>query len=276
MEDNYHETGQEADMEHHRLTERQDRILRHIQDAGFATIDSMAESFGVSAQTVRRDLIALERSDYLIRFHGGAGPGRNMVRLGHAEKSTAAQDGKTRIAQAVAKMIPEGAAVYLDVGSTVEAVARALTEHRHLRIVTPGAAVAMIFATARQIDVFLTGGSLRGANGALVGEHAKETLRRFRFDHMVTSFGGFSPEGEPMDFDPEKAILRRIALENSLQRIGVVDASKFHRHALAKMHDGVGFTDLVTDAPPPEQVVAAMARSQTRITVVEAPQIESR
>lgn len=253
------------------LTNRQALILKHVQETGFATIEAMSDTFAVSTQTIRRDLIALERQDLLIRFHGGAGLARNMFRLGYAEKRGAAQDGKQRIGDRIAGMIPEGATVYIDVGSTVECVARALIGHRHLRIVTPSAAVAMILASAGHLDVFVTGGSLRGANGALVGEHAKQTLRAFRFDYLVTSFGGFDPEGEPMDFDPEKIALRRIAMENALCRIGAMDASKFHRHALTRMLDGVGFTDLVVDAPPPGHVAAAMRRAGTRIAIAAAP-----
>lgn len=247
------------------LSKRQDAIIGHIQQTGFATIDAMAALFDVSTQTIRRDLIELERKDFLIRFHGGAGLANNMFRLGYAEKRSAGQDAKQRIAQAIAKLVPDNASIYLDVGSTMEAVAQALCKHRDLRVITPAAPVAMIFAPHRQIDVFVTGGHLRGANGALIGEHAKETLRRFRFDFMVTSFGGFSPEGEPMDFDPEKAALRRIALEHSITRIGAVDSTKFNRHALVKTQDRLPFTDLVTDAQPPEVIVTAMAAYGTRL-----------
>lgn len=254
-------------MQRDTLTERQRQIISHVEHAGFVTIEIMAGLFAVSAQTIRRDLIELERKDFLIRFHGGARLSQNMFRLGYAEKRSAGQEGKQRIASAISAMIPEGATVYLDVGSTLEAVARALTHHRHLRVVTPGAPVAMIFSTVRNIDVFLTGGDLRGANGALTGEHAKETLRRFRFDYMVTSFGGFSPQGDPMDFDPEKAALRRIALEHSINRIGAVDSSKFHRHALSIMLDRVPFTDLVTDAQPPDHIALEMTRAGTRLHI---------
>ncbi|MET3663242.1 DeoR family transcriptional regulator [Aquamicrobium ahrensii] len=79
------------------LTARQQWILRHIQDRGFATIEAMAEEIGVSAQTVRRELIALERQNYLIRFHGGAGLRRDLFRIGYAQKLSTGLEGKQRI-----------------------------------------------------------------------------------------------------------------------------------------------------------------------------------
>lgn len=251
------------------LTERQGLILDHIHATGFATIEALAETFAVSMQTIRRDLIELEQQDLLIRFHGGAGLARNMIRLGHADKSATAQDSKQRIAKQIAQMIPNGATVYLDVGSTVECVARALGTHGQLRIVTASASVGVILSQFSQLDVFLTGGSLRGTNASLVGEHAKQTLAGLRFDYLVSSFGGFDPEGEPMDFDPEKIALRRIAMSNSLHRIGAVDSSKFQRHALARLADGTPFTELVTDAPPPPHILAGLKKSGTRLVLAQ-------
>lgn len=254
------------------LTDRQSRILDHIHATGFATIEALAETFAVSMQTIRRDLIEMERQDLLMRFHGGAGLSRNMIRLGHADKRATSPDGKQRIAEVIAGMIPERATVYLDVGSTIECVARALLRHKQLQIVTASASVGLILLQASQLEVFLTGGSLRGKNAALVGEHAKQTLAGFRFDYLVTSFGGFDPKGEPMDFDPEKIALRRIAMANSLHRIGAADSSKFQRHALARLSDEVAFTDLVTDEMPPDHILAALKATGTRLTVANKTQ----
>lgn len=251
------------------LTPRQQWILRHIQDRGFATIEAMAEEIHVSAQTVRRELIELERRNYLIRFHGGAGLRQDLFRIGYAQKISTSLEGKQRIAAVVADMIPAGSSVYLDVGSTVECVARALVKHSSLHVVTPSAAVAMILSTEPHIDTFVTGGSLRGANGALVGSHAMRTLASFHFDFAVSSFGGFDPEGQPTDFDSEKIALRQIAFDNASRCIGMADATKFDKTALRRMLGGHQLTDLVVDAVPPPHVKAAVVQAGGRLVVAD-------
>lgn len=241
-----------------RLSERQQWIMRQIQQHGFATIEAMAQELGVSGQTIRRELIALEQSSHVIRFHGGAGLHHDQFRVGYAQKLSTGQAGKQRIGAMVAGMIPARASVYLDVGSTVEAVARALLAHKGLRVTTASAAVAMILAKAPGIEVFVTGGRLGGANGALTGPHALEVLARRDFDFAITSFGGFGPDGQPTDFDPEKIALRQAAFARSARRVGVIDATKFDKQAISPILGADRFTDLVTDAPPPNHILQAI------------------
>lgn len=109
---------------------RQERILALVRGRGFATIEALARELDVSAQTVRRDIIRLDEAKLLQRFHGGAGLRDSAVRMGYAEKQILAADAKASIARALADLVPDGASVLLDVGTTVEAVARALAERR--------------------------------------------------------------------------------------------------------------------------------------------------
>lgn len=154
------------------LTPRQRQILTIVQQIGFTTIETLAERFGVSAQTVRRDIIQLQAANYLQRFHGGAGLASGGFRSAYAQKLTVSPQGKQRIGAAVAGIVPAGASVFLDVGTTVEAAARALLDKPGLRVVTASVSVAQIFCQHGIFDVFVTGGTTRGANGSLVGQAA--------------------------------------------------------------------------------------------------------
>ena len=251
------------------LTVRQQWIVSHIQAQGFATIEAMAEKIGVSAQTIRRELISLEKQNYLIRFHGGAGLSRNMYRIGYAQKLSIGQDSKQRIAATVVKMIPAGATIYLDVGSTVESVARALISHAPINVVTTSAAVAMILASSPQINTFITGGMLRGANGTMTGSHAIQVLSNYIFDIAVSSFGGFDLKGQPTDFDPEKIAVRKAAFTNSHRRIGIADATKFDKTAILRMSGGYPFTDLVVDTIPPAHISSALRDAAGRLVIAD-------
>ena len=104
------------------ITPRQREIVQIVGDKGFATIDALAQHFAVSAQSIRRDIIQLDEGRYLQRFHGGAGLRDSTVRLGYAEKHGRSTEGKARIAAAAVALVPDGASVFLDVGTTVEAV----------------------------------------------------------------------------------------------------------------------------------------------------------
>lgn len=243
------------------LTPRQQQILAIVQQVGFSTIETLAERFGVSAQTVRRDIIQLQASNYLQRFHGGAGLATRGFRSAYAQKLTVSPQGKQRIGTAVAGIVPAGASIFLDVGTTVEAVARALVGKPDLRIVTASVSVAQILCQHGVFDVAVTGGSTRGANGSLVGEAAVACIMGLRFDYAVLGFGGFDDDGAPMDFDLEKIAVRQAAISRAGMVLGVADSSKFDQTGTARIADPRAFGMIVTDAEPPARLCAAWQRT---------------
>ncbi|MCP4383868.1 MAG: DeoR/GlpR transcriptional regulator, partial [Hyphomicrobiales bacterium] len=145
------------------LTDRQERILALTERQGFVTIERLAEQFGVSAQTIRRDIIALADVGKLQRFHGGAGPSGNTetLRLDHSYKEQVAVEDKIRVARRAAAMVPDAASVYLDVGTTLEFTAKYLGARRGLRVFTNSIRAALTFDPAQQ-DVIVIGGRVAG------------------------------------------------------------------------------------------------------------------
>jgi DeoR family glycerol-3-phosphate regulon repressor len=249
------------------LTARQRRVLAAVQELGFATIESLARQFAVSSQTVRRDIIKLQEENYLQRFHGGAGLADGSFRVGYAQKLRTSPQGKRRIGEAVAAMIPDGAAVFLDVGTTVEAVARALLVKADLRVFTCSASVAMILCTSGKFEVFVTGGVVRGANGSLVGGAAINQINALRTDYAVIGFGGFDDDGSPMDFDLEKIAVRQAALARTRHGIAVADTSKFEKIGVARIAPLSAFHAVVTDGRPPAKLQASLKKAGVRAVV---------
>ncbi|RKQ72294.1 DeoR/GlpR family DNA-binding transcription regulator [Oceanibaculum indicum] len=228
---------------------RQKAILEIVGQSGYATIESLAAHFGVSAQTIRRDIIALDKQKLLQRFRGGAGARENTVRLGYTEKRARNQEGKAAIGRIAAEHIGNGDSLFLDVGTTVEAVALAITGLSGLRVVTTSLASAMILAECPEIEVVVTGGTVRGADGSLIGATTVEAIRQFRFDHAVLGFSGIDDDGAPMDFDLAKIAVKRAALERARHCILVGDHSKFARPALARICEPAEVGLLITDRP---------------------------
>jgi DeoR family transcriptional regulator, glycerol-3-phosphate regulon repressor len=247
------------------LNDRQVAVLALVQAKGFATVEWLAERFDVSAQTIRRDIIRLDEGGLLQRFHGGAGAIENTVRLGYVQKQAVAVDAKNAIGRAAAALVPEGASVFLDVGTTVEAAARALADHRSLRVFTNSLASAMHLAGRPGIEVTVTGGSLRGADGSLVGEAAGGLLRDLRLDLALIGLSGWDADGAPMDFDLDKIAIKRIAIARSIQALALSDAGKFTRTALARIAPADAFRTLVCDRAPPDPLRALIERQGVSI-----------
>lgn len=243
----YAETGQE-------LSPRQEEILSIVHHQGFATIDTLARHFDVSTQTIRRDIIYLDERQLLQRFHGGAGAREATVRLGYAEKRITAAEAKERIARLTAARIGQGEAVFLDVGTTVEAVARELRGRHDLRVFTSSLAAATILSGEQGMQVFVTGGILRGPDGALTDEWTSEAISRFRFDVAVLGFSGIDDDGALMDFDLAKVGVKRAAAGRAARIIAVGESAKLLRPAIVRVLDADRLDVLVTSDKPPQLV----------------------
>jgi DeoR family glycerol-3-phosphate regulon repressor len=234
------------------LNERQAALLALVRQRGYATVEWLAEQFEVSAQTVRRDIILLDQRGMLQRFHGGAAAAdKAVVRLGYAEKQELAVEAKLAIGTAAARLVPEGASVFIDVGTTAEAVARALAGHAALRVFTNSLAAARQLAGRDGIEVVVAGGSLRGRDGSLVGDSVTASLRELRLDIAFIGLSGWDDDGAPMDFDIDKIAVKRTALARARSAIAICDGSKFDRQAIVRIAPPEQFARLICDAPPP-------------------------
>jgi len=250
------------------LSDRQRRILAAVQSQGYATIEALADALGVSTQTARREVIRLDKARLLQRFHGGAASrAEDRVRPGYALKRRLSADAKSRIGLAAAKLVPVGGTVLLDVGTTVEAAARALAERARLRVVTNSLNAAAALAGRDGVEVFVPGGSLRGADGSLVGEASCAGIGRFRCDVALIGCSGFAPDGAPMDYDLDKVAVKQAMLAASRRAVLLADSAKFGREALVRIAPAAAFGHVVTEAPPPAWL-AAMLETAGTMTVL--------
>ena len=251
---------------HAGLTPRQSDILQMVGESGYATLESLAQRLDVSVQSIRRDIIHLDGLCLLQRFHGGAGPVDGTVRLGYAEKSALASAAKARIGKAAAALLNDGEVVFLDVGTTAEATARAIKARRmRLHLFTNSVASAAILAGETSIQLHVLGGASRGADGSLVGAATLAAIEPIHFDCAVIGFSGFAADGTILDHDLEKIAVKQAAMRRSVRRILVGDQSKFQRRAMASIGRPRDFTHFVTDALPPEPLRATFERSKLRL-----------
>lgn len=218
------------------LNDRQAEILVLAERDGFVTLEALAALFGVSMQTVRRDIIALDRAGLLQRFHGGAGRNGDgeSLRLDRERKRIIGVDAKQAIARRAAGLIPDGAALFLDVGTTMETAAAALDAKSGLQIFTTNLPAALRFSHDRH-EVHVIGGRLSGKDGSLTGEAAIATLASLRLDWALIGCSGIEDGGRVMDFDLGKIAVKRAAMAAAGRSLLLAAAAKRGRSARAEI-----------------------------------------
>lgn len=249
---------------------RHDTILSRAKADGRVRADALARQLGVSVQTVRRDLAALAQAGLLTRVHGGAVLPSGTVNIGYEARRDLHHAGKEAIGRTTAARIPNGASVYLDIGTTSEAVARAMRGHAALLAVTNNINVANILMGNAEAEVVLAGGVLRRADGGLVGEATAEFVRQFKVDTAVIGASAIDHDGDVLDFDFREVQVARAVLDLARRVILVADASKLGRSAPVRIGSLRRFDLWVTDRRPPPDLMHACAEWRTDVVVAEA------
>jgi DeoR family glycerol-3-phosphate regulon repressor len=230
-------------------TLRHPEILEIARREGRVTVERLAARFGVTRQTVRRDLTELARSGKLERVHGGAVLPAGMPNIGYAGRQDIAAAAKAGIARAVARAIPGESSVFLGIGTSTEAVAHALLGHRNLLAVTNNMNVADILRENPACEVVVTGGSLRRSDGGLIGALAMRTVEQFKVDYAVIGCSALDADGDLLDYDIQEAGVNQTILARARCAMLVADATKFDRTApvgIASLRD---VHHLFTDRP---------------------------
>lgn len=213
---------------------RRKQMLELISRRGFASLEDLVESVGVSESTVRRDLEALDLAGAIKRTHGGAvysGDGRGMPALD--DRTAAAAEEKQAIGLAVAERIEDGSTVLLDGGTTTLEVARALM-NRGLQVVTNSLPIAQLLAPQKTIDLILIGGYVYPRTGVALGPIAIACMESLRVDVVVMGAGGVVADG----IYNSNSIL--VETERQMMRCGqrvvlAVDHTKLGRRALTRL-----------------------------------------
>lgn len=251
-------------------TFRHPEILEIARREGRVTVEGLAARFGVTLQTVRRDLGELAAKGRLERVHGGAVLPSGTHNIGYEQRRDLHADAKAAIARACAARIPDDACVFLNIGTSTEAVARALLRHRDLLVVTNNMNVANILAENPGARVFVTGGSLRPTDRGLVGDLATATIRQFKFDVGVIGCSALDADGDLLDFDLQEVGVSQAILHRSRRRYLVADHSKFARAAPARIASLGDLDAVFVDRPLPGPLAARCAEWATEVVVCGA------
>ena len=236
------------------LNPRQLAILQTVRERGALKTEVLAEQFQTTLQTVRRDIQRLTEAGVLERFHGGVRALDSSTRnVAHSERQRSHAEAKQRIARTVAAAIAPGSNLFMNIGTTVEAVASALVHHQGLRVVTNNLHVARTLSANPQCELVVAGGTVRHEDLGVVGEAALSFIGQFKVDIGLIGISGIDPDGTLRDFDMREVMVARAIVAQSRQVWLVADASKFGRPAMIEMAALSSVHTLFTDqAPSPE------------------------
>ena len=229
--------------------ERQAAIVARARAEGRVEVASMADSLGVTTETVRRDLTALERAGVLRRVHGGAIP---VGRLGFEPAVDTREHVATAEKEAIAKTalneLPVDGAIALDAGTTTLRLAEAIPSDRELTVVTNGLPIATLLAGRPNLTVHLVPGRVRSRTMAAVGDAAVTFLRDVYVDVAFIGTNGFSVDRGFTTPDAEEAATKRALIWAAGRSVVLADSSKHGVDHFAAF-SGIDDVDLlITDA----------------------------
>ncbi len=213
------------------LAFRQQEIVDLARSQGRVLVDELAQRFGLSQQTVRRDLNELCDQGLLARVHGGAILATATENLAYEARRSMSADEKDHIGQSCATEIPNNCSLFINIGTTTEAVARSLTHHQGLLVITNNLNVASILMPSPGCEVIVAGGMVRRSDGALVGEATADFVKQFKVDYAVIGASAIDEDGALLDYDYREVRVARAILENARQAYLVSDQSKLGRTA---------------------------------------------
>ncbi len=232
------------------LTPRHAEIVQLAQDTGRVLVDDLAERFNVSPQTIRKDLNELCDKRLLARIHGGAVMPSGIENMEYEARRRIAADEKKAIGRAAAALIPNSASLFINIGTTTEAVSEALADHKGLMVVTNNINVANRMRVQPSMEVVIAGGVVRGSDGGIVGEAAVDFFRQFKVDFAVVGASAIDEDGALLDFDFREVKVAQAIIANARHVILVADSTKFERSAPVRIAHLSQMSSFVTDLCP--------------------------
>lgn len=249
---------------------RQDSILELLRVHSRVEVEDLTGYFGVSSQTIRADLRELHDRGLLSRTHGGAVHVETVSSREYGDRRKLRRSQKESMGELAATLIPDECSVTLNIGTSTEQVAKALSDHKGLTVLSNNINIINMLIGTKSKELVLVGGAVRQSDGAIVGEEAVEFISRYKVDFAVIGASAMDADGAILDFDAREVSVARAILRNSRTRILVCDNSKFDLTAPVRICDVSELDYIVTDQTPPAEFMERARVAQTEILVLDA------
>jgi DeoR family glycerol-3-phosphate regulon repressor len=238
------------------VAQRRAHILEIARGAGSVSVDDLAERLSVTPQTIRKDLNVLAGQSLLSRVHGGA---------------LIASDAKARIGAAAAALIPDGASLFVNIGTTTEAVAANFTHHRNLMVISNNLNVIDTLSSHPALELVSVGGKVRTGDRAVVGALAMRFIENFRVDYALIGISALDADGSLLDFAIDEVEVSQTIIRNARKVILVADSSKVGRSAPVRVCGMEAIDFFVCDRISDPELRSACERNGVNLIETQLP-----
>lgn len=253
-------------------SERRDGIVALVEGAGRARVADLADRFGVSTVTIRKDLLALEVDGRVIRAHGGAiAPRGGRAEPAFTIRERLQRHEKLQIGRAALALLRDGESIALDASTTALAMARLVAARRweSLTVVTNGMRAALELADVPGVSVIMLGGRVRAGALSVVGTHGDAVLRRVNIGCAFLGAMGIAPDAGLTDGTEEEAQIKRAMVAAARDVYALVDHTKVGRVAPASFAPLDRLAGVITDAAASPEAVGELRSRGIPVTIAE-------
>jgi DeoR family transcriptional regulator, glycerol-3-phosphate regulon repressor len=248
--------------------ERRSAICAILAETGAASVTELSRRLQVSGETIRRDIGLLDKQKRLRRTYGGA-LSMETTEPAFALRMSANRAGKQALGERAAALVPDGASVIIDFGTTAYLLAEALATRRRLTVFTSSIPAATRLAGLNGNRVFLLGGEFDGTEGTTLGRDATAMLANYVADFSFVGAGAISPHPWLLDYSREAAELRAQMLALARTPVILADHSKFNRLAPVRVANLDKAAYIVTDRHPDAETEAALSTLRAALLVAD-------
>ncbi|MFZ0392710.1 MAG: DeoR/GlpR family DNA-binding transcription regulator [Terracidiphilus sp.] len=239
--------------------ERRTQILQIVRSAGRVRVNVLARRFSTSAVTIRNDLNELHQRGLVLRSHGGAVlPDKILHESPVLERLKAYSEEKRRIGAMAASMIHDGDTIILDSGTTTLEIARQIKSRRGVQIITNGVNIAAELLDARDAQLFIVGGTVRGESASICGRFTEEMFDQFSADKLFLSGAGCDLDFGVSGANLEETMVNRAMLRISREIILVADSSKFSKRSMSRIAPFADIDTVISDTALDEETQAKL------------------
>jgi DeoR family fructose operon transcriptional repressor len=249
--------------------ERQQAIAALVTQSGRVSVAELAVRFGVTTETVRRDLSSLERAGLVRRVHGGVVPSHalRVLETAVSDRDRSSAEEKDRIAKAALDCVPRGGTVILDAGTTTARLAGLLPMDQRLDVITHAVPIAARLAGHPSIGLRILPGRVRPTTQAAVGDETVAALSRLRTDVAFVGTNGVSGSHGLSTPDHSEAAVKRAIVSGARQVVVLADAGKLGEEHLVRFAELHEIDVLVTDGRATTDQLAPIEAAGVEVVV---------
>lgn len=244
--------------------------MEFIQERGSVQVSELSAQQQVTPQTIRRDLNQLYEMQLIHRIRGGAVIKDTIENLGYGARKQLMSAEKSQIARRTAALIPNNSSMFINLGTTVERVARCLAGRNGILVITNNINVASTLWPSRNIEVLIAGGIIRHSDGGIIGSSTEEFINKFKPDYAIISCSAMDDSGEFFDFDLREVRVTQTIIRQARSVILAADSMKLERRAPVKVGSMTDIDILVTDNRVSDELVEVCRLNDVDVKIAKS------